>query len=138
MRPARGGSQFDSRAAEQSDRQRWQQAGGSGMAPTVAGSRRHPAPTARRCLSVLRTREVRLPEAIPDPPACCIITQASRSVGFGTASLRAGRSCLASMIAGGWVRECSGEPHLACAQAGEAPAGSMRFHERAGPRQGSS
>ncbi len=37
----------------------------------------HPAPTTRRCLDALRTREVGLPEGIADPPACCIISHFS-------------------------------------------------------------
>ena len=60
--------------ARQSNRKRWQQAGGSGMAPTVAGSAATQRIKPAAGFSVLRTREVRLPGAIPDPPACCIIT----------------------------------------------------------------
>ena len=63
-------SQFASRAAEQSEAV----AAGGRVGDGSYGRRAEtPARTARRCLAVLRTREVRLPGAIPDPPACCIL-----------------------------------------------------------------
>ncbi len=88
-------SQFDSRAAEQSEAVAAGGRVGDGSYGRRASCR--PARTARRCLAVLRTREVRLPGAIPDPPACCILIGSSGSFGCGAARLRASRSLFAAM-----------------------------------------